>query len=294
MSICPICSTEFEQPKYRITKTCGRKCAGKLYQQTHSEMKNCETCDKEFSTPKSQAKKYCSNECRYAGQVGRSNPTGGNHAEITYYDRSCKVCGIEFKTKDKRKQSCSVECARIGQRKPKICPCGKEFWHGPRSENASKFCSDECRDKYGLTKKEKFKHATCYGCGEEFSRPQSYTSSMKYCSNECAKREQKKGWFKQPEFILDDFSKWVPRSGYEIRFYGTCLRFGIPIKPYDGPGIQTSVGTYRPDFIINDDTIVEVKGYMTEESSVKISETGILVIDKSVLLAFEQNGILPS
>ena len=131
---------------------------------------------------------------------------------------------------------------------------------------------------------------TCLGCGKDFERPHFYPGKMHYCSNKCSHSQQKKV---RDKFVLNlNEHAVVFHSGWEIRFWAACLRFDIPIRSYDGPDIQTPVGVYRPDFIINDDTVVEVKGWLRSGNAEKISNSDILVIDKDALLAFEQSGVL--
>ena len=132
---------------------------------------------------------------------------------------------------------------------------------------------------------------TCLGCGEDFERPHYYPGKKKYCSNKCAHREQK--MTTEVGALLSNDRTIIFRSGWEIRFWAACLRFDIPIRSYDGPDIVTLAGTYRPDFIINDDTVVEVKGWLRPESAVKLDGNTVLFVNKEALLAFERDGSLP-
>lgn len=146
----------------------------------------------------------------------------------------------------------------------KKCPCGNRVF-------TTKYCSHECILKYGKTGRTygSRKSAVCLGCGEAFTRPASYPSTMKYCSNRCAKKEQKRGWSKTAVVLGEDVL--ILRSMYELRFVAVCERRGWDWRSYDGPDIQTSAGTYRPDFIVNGRT-VEVKGLHGEESRTKVEE----------------------
>jgi hypothetical protein len=116
---------------------------------------------------------------------------------------------------------------------------------------------------------------TCLCCGEEFERPYWYPNKKKYCSNRCSHVQQKKV---RDKFIADlPEGAVVFHSGYEIRFWAWCLRSDIPVRSYDGPDIQTSQGTYRPDFIITEagkERVVDVKGWLRPESKVKVTEAG--------------------
>jgi hypothetical protein len=130
---------------------------------------------------------------------------------------------------------------------------------------------------------------TCLGCGEPFERPIWYPGKKKYCSTRCQHKEQKKTT--DVGALLNDKGTLIFRSTWEIRFYAAALRFDIPIRSYDGPDIETSLGLYRPDFIIND-TPVDVKGWLRPESEIKCHEAGVRLVTKEDLLFFEQHGWL--
>lgn len=170
----------------------------------------------------------------------------------------------------------------------KKCPCGTVI------RGAVKYCSSPCRKKFGRYKKANPPRvAICLGCGEEFTRPYSYPSKMKYCSNECAKREQKKAWGKVGVKTHDGVL--ILRSMYELRFVAVCERRGWDWRNYDGEAIQTSDGSYRPDFIIdrgNGEEIVEVKGYYEGDVPWKVKEAQdqgykVWLVDQAVLKELE-------
>lgn len=127
---------------------------------------------------------------------------------------------------------------------------------------------------------------TCLGCGSEFVRPRVYPGKKKYCSNACSHRQVKKV---RDKFIADlPEGAVVFHSGWEIRFWALCLRLDVPIRSYDGPDIQTSQGTYRPDFIVGDDVVVEIKGWVDRPGTAeKIDRPGLAVLDKQRFLDAE-------
>ena len=113
---------------------------------------------------------------------------------------------------------------------------------------------------------------------------------MHYCSNACSHKQVKSVRDKYVAILNE--KAVVFHSGWEIRFWATCLRFDIPIRSYDGPDIDTSAGTYRPDFIVNGDTVIDVKGWLRPESEVKYREAGIHLVSRDDLLEFERSGVL--
>lgn len=299
MSKCEWCQTEFEQPKYRTVKFCGKECQVASYRDKASVKLNCYCCYKIFKVRKSESdRKYCSQECYVKDMPSNPNtivkpkPTG---------TKICERCSAEFAPKHNfaRTRFCSTDCANLSRRTlmPQNCiVCSTEF---TSKKQDAKFCSRECYIKHGIPGRPKGEWITftCIGCGEEKSVSQSYTSKKMYCSNKCAKKERKFAWNKTG-LDLQDGSVLIFRSGYELRFYAVCLRFDIPIRNYDGPDIQTSLGVYRPDFIIKlygQEFIVEIKGYMDPESETKVLEASttnefFMVIDKTKLLEIEKLG----
>jgi len=178
-------------------------------------------------------------------------------------------------------------CGEILERK--VSPNKTPYW--------SKYCSSDCKKSFGSYRKGEFKSALCLSCGEEFTKPASYASAMKYCSNKCSHSERKRVRDRYVMTLHEDAI--IFRSTWELRFVATCLRFGIPWRRYDGDYIETSVGNYRPDFIVGvKEYIVEVKGFLNMESIIKIEagkqEFGdrYKVILEEDLIQFEETGEL--
>lgn len=136
---------------------------------------------------------------------------------------------------------------------------------------------------------------TCLGCGNPFERPWFYAAKNKYCSNACSHRQVKKV---RDKFIADlPGGAVVFHSMWEVRFVAACERFDVPWRSYDGFDIQTSHGLYRPDFIVNANTVIDVKGYLRPESAAKIADArtrgfDVEVIDRHALVRFEEAGVL--
>lgn len=288
MSVCAICSEEFTLKQGSRAKTCSPDCREKYRVQRTIEAsakegawvtKNCVVCGQEFTRRKGKVGVVCSTKCRAEKQKKDGKE-----------DRTCTQCGKIFTNYHRQEQNtCSVKCAAQARSKGRNYPpcetCGQ-----PTGSYYRAFCDEHLGTRKGRKPAER-KTATCMGCGEEFSRPGYWPGKMHYCSNKCSHSQQKKV---RDKFVLNlNDQAVVFHSGWEIRFWAACLRFDIPIRSYDGPDLQTPVGIYRPDFIINDDTIVEVKGHLRPESAVKVSSADVLVIDKEALLTFERDGFLP-
>jgi ribosomal protein L28 len=202
-----------------------------------------------------------------------------------YHRTHCKVCGDEI-TDGTQFSTCKQHRRGWNKRELTTCPCGQ-----PAENIRSKYCGEVCRKKWGIKPPVKTITHTCLGCGKDFERPHFYPGKKNYCSNKCSHSQQKKV---RDKFILNlNEHAVVFHSGWEIRFWAACLRFNIPIRSYDGPDLITAVGTYRPDFIVHDSLVVDVKGWLRPESAEKISKATVLMIDKEALLAFEADGCFP-
>lgn len=295
MSNCEWCDKEFVQPKYRTVKFCGKECQVAAYREKAALTLECLNCHKDFKVKKSEGeRKYCSQTCYFEHMP--ENPESIVQPKPS---KECLQCGLDFTPRTKNSKFCSKDCDNASRRtlSPKNClVCGEEFISKSKE---SKFCSRACYFKNGVTGRTPGETITfiCVGCGEECTVPKNYPSAKKYCSNKCAKKEQKKGWSKSG-LLLDNGDVLIFRSGYEVRFYAVCLRFNIPIRNYDGPDILTSVGNYRPDFIIDlrgKEYVVEVKGRMMPDAAIKIEEANaqldnFMLVDKTELLEIENEG----
>lgn len=212
------------------------------------------------------------------------------------YEMTCNLCGASYTGRRSDAKFCSQKCAfDSSQLKTKNClTCEKEIV----GYKTKLYCSSECRKAAGNYKKPgKTKSAICVGCAEEFTRPISYASAMKYCSNECSHKETKKV---RDKFVMElNEDAIVFHSTWELRFVAACYRYGIPWRRYDGDAIETSVGNYRPDFIVGKQGyVVEIKGHMNYESMIKteeakniLGEQYLLVLEKD-LIEFENTSNL--
>lgn len=286
---CEVCGEEFKpKNKYNPSKTCSKECRYSLSAKSNRKTQRGDwaetkchnpSCKVEFHFRLSRPRKYCSHECYQS------------HRRATLLrERTCPECGEESTNYSRQEQIyCSASCrAKANGRNrtknyPKCLVCGES------TESYNRTYCDEHRPTPG-PKPAPRKEAVCLCCGEGFSRPGSYPGKMKYCSNECSHRQTKS--------IRDKYIASLPEgavvfhSGWEIRFWAACLRYDIPIRSYDGPVVETSVGNYRPDFIINNSDVIEVKGRFNNGDKEKIEESGVTVIQESELLRFEEEGVV--
>ncbi|QLF83520.1 holliday junction resolvase [Gordonia phage RedWattleHog] len=200
------------------------------------------------------------------------------------YRTHCKDCGEKI-TDGTQHVTCAACRKPMTPRVIATCPCGQ-----PAQNLRSKYCGADCRRKWGRKPPLRMVDHVCLCCGKSFTLPWNYPSKGKYCSNACAHRQMKKV---RDKFIADlPDGAVVFHSGWEIRYWAMCLRRDIPIRSYDGPDIETSQGVYRPDFIVGNGTVVDVKGWMRPESQIKIDEArdqgvDVQVVDRETLVALE-------
>ena len=276
------------QPRWN--KYCSEDCKKKYWiYNTAPKLCSCGNAITPKKTPNGSItwNKYCSDECI-------KNYSNKNKSKIVY----CP-CGNEAehkltpKGKYKWNKYCSTGCRKLYYSrtiKPKICACGGDIPHKIQPSGYpywTKYCSDECRKTYGNYPKGRTKSATCLGCGLEFTRPASYPTVMKYCSNECSHKEIKSV---RDKFVLELGDKAIVfHSMWEMRFIVACDKYNIPWRRYDGDLIKTSIGNYRPDFIVGaDEKIVEVKGRFDNEDKIKTEKAKEIFGDKYLLL-FEED-----
>lgn len=193
-------------------------------------------------------------------------------------DMVCPVCQTTFQTRvDKPKQTCSQACGLwlANDRKIKAaheawkndpasrCLCGETIPYANR--NDWKYCSIECRQRYGKKRQpDPTKQITfnCATCGTEVTRWRGYgatVSGRRFCSNTCAAKHTKRVRHyvaREDDMVLD--------STWEMLFAGVCGFLKVPVARLDraeavqGPG----GGWYAPDFVLTVPGVaIEIKGY---------------------------------
>ena len=93
-STCPVCGTEFEQPRGRPKKCCSPKCAGIAKR----KMKECTVCGKEYWN-KNSTSKYCSDKCKTKA--------------IRASNKQCLWCGDKFHPKKPETKFCCITCSKM-------------------------------------------------------------------------------------------------------------------------------------------------------------------------------------
>ena len=187
--------------------------------------------------------------------------------------RVCSNCGNEYKptgTSQKYCASCKLQGVWYTEHYKKrsiLCPCGKP------TEYTAKFCSLECKRKYGSPRQrvKPDKVAICLTCGNEFSKPWHYPSQMKYCSNPCAQKHTK-----AIRHIVVKESDVVLDSTWEALFWGLCGFNKIEVERFDRQNAieWKSNQWYAPDFWLPEyDLAVEIKGMVDDDDHEKWAAT---------------------
>ncbi len=159
-----------------------------------------------------------------------------------------------------------------------VCPCG-----GSTDSPNQRYCSPECRSKYGLKRQPDPKNHVTFlcqneSCGKSVTRPRSQ-GSAKYCSNECARTHTKT----TQHFTVDGTT--VLDSSWEVYVWGKLSYVKIPIERFDRQhGVTWNEGGwYAPDFWLPLYSLaVEVKGQPDDEDRLRWTkyraERGPLVV----------------
>lgn len=160
----------------------------------------------------------------------------------------------------------------LGRYTPPVCPCGKTVEPPPGLryvyEGSKKYCSPECRAKYGKKRQRdpsKWVIRTCETCGEDFEFRVNSKNQGRFCSNACAAKHTKvvrHYVVREADMVLD--------STWEMLFAGLCGFGKVPCERADrSQAIEWDAGHwYCPDFYLPTlDTYVEVKGLEDDEDA---------------------------
>lgn len=239
---CEECKEEFETSPSTDRKFCSDECY-RTHQQRTKENKeaNCEVCGEYFEYhPSAYVGRFCSKKCQYKGS---SAPSGQEHwnykNEIT---KQCKNCDGKFNVKPHKahQEFCSLEC--VGE-------YGE--WEKPG------------RNKVERIKKD------CHICGEEVIRlPSNITSDegRVFCSEQCRGNwVSKSDIFNASSVYVNETNRTVA-SGWEAKV-DRILHESVFEYEYESKTFTIGDGrNYTPDFIVEDDIVIEVKGQPSEHS----------------------------
>ena len=259
----------------------------------------CKYCGKEFET--SQKLGGHVSRCKLNPNIkdiyNKIGKAKHNTALFKEYTLICEYCGKEYKlilsensfNKGKYKKTCSTTCAHKLtikncdniSRKLNISSSIKEY-------NLLHTKSDSCIKKY-----------TCKVCGKEFTNLDA--ASRQYCCNECmikgrhkklsesAKRNKFGGL--NPNTTHKNYKRgyykniWCD-SSWELAFIVYCLEHNISIRrnySYKEYEFENKIYKFYPDFIINENELVEIKGFITPKNKAKIEQ----ITDVTFLFKYE-------
>lgn len=96
----------------------------------------------------------------------------------------CSRCEKEYRTSNCSRTTLCPACRAADKPKlePRVCPCGRTF---TPKRALQKYCSHECRKKYGApdSRRSYLKRCALLSCEETFMG----NRQTRYCSEECAK-----------------------------------------------------------------------------------------------------------
>ena len=234
---------------------------------------------------------------------------------LLHYKLICCICGNNYEIDEyknnfdngKYKHTCSDKCAKILTYKN----TNLEEKNKKISEN-SKHVPSYCKNKHlengvWVENSEEYnkelydsKKVICKYCGKEFiiteKNKKGYLKDIKFCSNDC-----KSQYFSELS-KSNDFGGYEPNSikkhhhgnyhgihcdsSWELAYLVYCLEHNIPIKRCDiirKYTINKKEKTYFPDFIINDNQIIEIKGFFDKNAKAKKEQ------NPDILVLFEED-----
>lgn len=199
----------------------------------------------------------------------------------------CPKCGYEIKNSREKHLYC---CNGYGPRRRQPIKRGTAQSNLRLSENTKELWNNiEFRDKVIKGIKKAYSEGRCSGRANtidgEVNRKVNISNSMKLnplCGGlRHGSGRGKKGWYK---------GYWCD-STWELAYVIYCLDHGIQIRRNSQGFEYTFEGKlhkYYPDFILEDGSYVEIKGYMSEQNKSKIEqfEQVLVVIDKQNIVTY--------
>lgn len=243
----------------------------------------CKYCGKEFETAQKLGGHVsrCKLNPKYKDTITKT--VKRIHDNANFKDRKliCEVCGKEYilnlsdkiYKSGKYRKTCSDKCSHILSVKKS-------------SEDRNIKISNSVK-QYNLTR-QNYKTRICKYCGKEYTLLES--KSPHYCSNDCmvkgrhiklselAKRNKFGGL--NPDTTHTNYKRgfynniWCD-SSWELAFVVYCLEHNISIKrnySYKEYIFENRIFKFYPDFIINENELVEIKGFITPKNKAKIEQ----------------------
>ena len=278
---CEVCGDEFETRSYPQPRSCSKKECRFLIKSITGKgrisadrwlTKKCLTCGKEFETRISREKTYCSNECSLISEerkINLSNKYTGKTLEERGWSKEAIEKDIKIKSKrnkemvgknyvelypdmDKRNEYLKkLQEASTGDNNP--------MSYESLMERMSIDSYKEARDLMPATGRTGEKHPM-YGKHHTIESKKKMINTM-----------EEKGIFGRSSNGLFD---GIPFQGtWELKYIINCKENNIPIKRFNLEPIhyifEGNTHHYFPDFIINDKTIVEIKGMFWNKGVIK-------------------------
>lgn len=173
----------------------------------------------------------------------------------------CLKCNSYFESTSygKKRKFCSIKCANSfwsNERKKKHSEKMKILYKN--GQTSIKPCEKD------ISKKEE---RNCKICSKDFFVYKK--SKQLYCSPECANKSPKMGGYREGSGRSKSgyFKGIYCGSTYELAWVLYRLDKNLPVKRFDGMLVSDDGKIkYYPDFIIGNNTIIEIKGYEKEEN----------------------------
>ena len=257
--ICEVCGEEFLGTP--IKKCCSKDCTRKLLSKIKSGVpliKTCEYCGKEYEVKKEREKKtqkYCSKECAHNATRGVSLLERGFSQE-EYEKHISRV----IKRNKSHSGKTYEEIFGKEQTKKMINEKVKQM---SGSNNNMSYESVMKRFNLKTFEEAKRKMPATGRTGEShpfFGKHHSVESKIKMINT----FEKKKSLISSGKISYGYFDNIYFQGTWELKFIIDCIENNIPIKRYDLEPIyyeyEGKPHHYFPDFIINENKIIEIKG----------------------------------
>lgn len=241
LEVCGECGEEFEISPSSEREYCSEKCY-RRYRREHSsyERGECDACGEEFRYhPSACSGRFCSKECQCEYGVTPAGEEHWNYKEGE--EKKCKECGESFSVKpyERHRSFCSQECV------------GKYDWERSGRNKVERVAND------------------CFECGEKVLRLPSNIHSDEnrvFCSEKCRGAwVSRSDLFNSTSVYVEETERTVT-SGWEADVDRLLSRSNFEYE-YENMTFQIGNGrNYTPDFIVEREIVVEVKGQPSNSS----------------------------